>query len=99
MKDTTSRSEELFNLYEELPGVGEGPEEEPAVDARTGKPLEEIYGASQWRLIWRKFRRNKAASTATWRTRKAAARSSRRSGISFVDNTRWPGRASSNSAK
>jgi peptide/nickel transport system permease protein len=61
MKDTESRTEELFKLYEDLPTIGEEPEEEPAVDARSGKSLEEVYGASQWQLIWRKFRRNKMA--------------------------------------
>ncbi len=61
MKDAAFRSEELFRLYEDLPDTGETPEEEPAVDPRTGKSLEQIYGASQWRLMWRKFRRNKMA--------------------------------------
>ncbi len=61
MKDTEFRSEELFKLYEDLPDAGDTREEEPVVDLRTGKSLEQIYGASQWRLIWRKFRRNKMA--------------------------------------
>jgi peptide/nickel transport system permease protein len=61
MKDSTNHSEELFKLYENLPDTAAGLEEEPGVDARSGKSLEEIYGASQWRLIWRKFRRNKMA--------------------------------------
>jgi peptide/nickel transport system permease protein len=62
MKDAATRSEELFELYEQVPGTGEGfEEEEPAVDPRTGKSLEEVYGASQWRLMWRKFIRNRAA--------------------------------------
>lgn len=61
VKDPMTRSRELFKLYERLPDRGEGLEEEPAVDTRTGKSLEEIYGASQWRLMWRKFIRNKAA--------------------------------------
>jgi len=61
MKDAVARSAELFRLYEEAADRGEGFEEEPAVDLRTGKSLEEIYGASQWRLMWRKFIRNKAA--------------------------------------
>lgn len=60
MKDTTSQSEELFKLYATLGDVSDA-EAEPEIDPRTGKPLEEIYGASQWRLIWRKFIRNKAA--------------------------------------
>jgi len=61
MKDAETRSRELFERYAELLDTGGVLEEEPAVDPRTGKPLEEIYGASQWRLVWRKFRRNKMA--------------------------------------
>jgi peptide/nickel transport system permease protein len=61
MKSTAIRSKELFELYEGLADSGEGYEEEAAVDPRTGKSLEAIYGASQWRLMWRKFVRNKAA--------------------------------------
>ena len=61
MKDAETQSKDLFERYAELSGIGAVLEEEPAVDPRTGKPLEEIYGASQWRLIWRKFRRNKMA--------------------------------------
>ena len=60
MNDTESQSEELFKLYEAA-ADREFTEEEPSIDPRTGKPLEEIYGASQWQLIWRKFIRNKAA--------------------------------------
>ncbi len=60
MKDKVSQSEELYKLYEAMADK-EVLEEEPAIDPRTGKPLEEIYGASQWQLIWRKFIRNKAA--------------------------------------
>jgi peptide/nickel transport system permease protein len=59
--DIELRSRELFDLYAGLGDTTAVLEEEPAVDPRTGKPLEEIYGASQWRLIWRKFRRNKMA--------------------------------------
>lgn len=61
MKDTTIQSEELFKLYEQISDTGEAAEEELAVDPRTGKSLEDIYGASQWKLMWRKFIRNKAA--------------------------------------
>jgi peptide/nickel transport system permease protein len=61
MKDRETSSQELRELYESLPDVGLALEVEPEVDPRTGKSLESIYGASQWRLIWRKFRRNKAA--------------------------------------
>jgi peptide/nickel transport system permease protein len=60
MKEKIIKSEDLFKLYEDMPDL-EVTEEEPALDPRTGKPLEEIYGASQWQLIWRKFIRNKAA--------------------------------------
>jgi peptide/nickel transport system permease protein len=61
MKDTATQSKELFELYEEVAAAGKGFEEEPAVDPRTGKSLEEVYGASQWRLMWLKFIRNRAA--------------------------------------
>ena len=61
MKDRENSSQKLRELYESLPDVGLALEAEPEVDPRTGKSLESIYGASQWRLIWRKFRRNKAA--------------------------------------
>ena len=62
MKDAATRSQELFKLYEGLADTGEGVEEaaEP-VDSVTGKSLEAIYAASQWRLMWRKFIRNRAA--------------------------------------
>jgi peptide/nickel transport system permease protein len=54
---------ELYATYEELSstGVSYYEEEEPQIDPLTGKSLEAIYGASQWRLMWRKFTRNKAA--------------------------------------
>ncbi|TEU14023.1 MAG: hypothetical protein E3J25_05240, partial [Anaerolineales bacterium] len=61
VQDPRARSKELFKLYERLLDRGEGPEEEPTLDLRTGRSLEDIYGASQWRLIWRKFIRNRAA--------------------------------------
>jgi peptide/nickel transport system permease protein len=61
MKNREISSQELRDLYESLPDAGLATEAEPEVDPRTGKSLESIYGASQWRLIWRKFRRNKAA--------------------------------------
>jgi peptide/nickel transport system permease protein len=58
MSDVTTKSEELFELYEGLGDVGEDLEpEEP-----TGqKSLEAIYALSQWQLMWRKFIRNKVA--------------------------------------
>ena len=58
-----TQHKELNRLYEEL-ARGEPnvlPDEDRKVDPRTGKSLEAIYGASQWKLIWRKFVRNKAA--------------------------------------
>jgi peptide/nickel transport system permease protein len=61
MKDKETSSQELRELYQSLPDVGLALEIEPEVDPRSGKSLESIYGASQWRLIWRKFKRNKAA--------------------------------------
>jgi peptide/nickel transport system permease protein len=56
----TTQSEELFKLYRELDETGPLTEtarssEEMAKEAR--------YAASQWRLMWRKFVRNKAALT------------------------------------
>ena len=61
LHDTKTQSEELFKLYERLTDSGVAAEEERAVDPRTGKSLESVYGASQWILMWRKFIRNKAA--------------------------------------
>jgi peptide/nickel transport system permease protein len=60
MDDLTSRSRELFGLYE---GVADAADldEERVAELRKGKSLEVIYGASQWRLMWRKFVRNKVA--------------------------------------
>jgi peptide/nickel transport system permease protein len=55
MKDTVRKSEELFELYEKL--ADQRQEDELEGD----KSLEDIYAASQWRLMWRKFIRNKAA--------------------------------------
>ncbi len=61
-QDLETRFEELNQLYEELSISGElVAEDEQQVDPRTGKSLEAIYGASQWKLMWRKFVRNKAA--------------------------------------
>jgi peptide/nickel transport system permease protein len=58
MSDLTTKSEELFELYEELGDVSEDLEPED----RTGqKSLESIYALSQWQLMWRKFIRNKVA--------------------------------------
>lgn len=52
----TVQSEELFKLYRELDATGLTPE------ARTEELADESrYAASQWRLMWRKFIRNRAA--------------------------------------
>ncbi len=61
MSDIATQSEELFKLYEGLADTGEDFEEAETVDLATEKSLEAIYAASQWRLIWRKFIRNKVA--------------------------------------
>jgi peptide/nickel transport system permease protein len=58
MSDMTTKSEELFKLYERPSGTSEDQEPE---DLATQKSLEAIYAASQWQLIWRKFIRNKVA--------------------------------------
>lgn len=60
MEDLTIRSRELFGLYEGVADTA-GLDEERVVELRRGKSLEAIYGASQWRLMWRKFIRNKVA--------------------------------------
>lgn len=61
MLDVESRSKELFRLYEGLAETEEGFEEAGPIDLVTEKHLEAIYAASQWRLMWRKFIRNKVA--------------------------------------
>lgn len=53
---TNSRSQEIFDLYEKLAGRGR-----VAEDITTDKSLDSTFAASQWRLMWRKFIRNKAA--------------------------------------
>jgi len=65
MPDLKVQSEELFTLYEGVAGTIDQ-EDERAVEKRLGrvkpgKSLEAIYGASQWRLMWRKFVRNRVA--------------------------------------
>lgn len=60
MNDLAARSEELFELYGELAGTGEDFGEAEPTD-RDARELEAIYAASQWRLIWRKFIRNRVA--------------------------------------
>ena len=61
-QDLDTHYKELNDLYEGLASSNQVfAEEEQQVDPRTGKSLETIYGASQWKLMWRKFIRNKAA--------------------------------------
>jgi peptide/nickel transport system permease protein len=60
--DSNIRSKEIFDLYEGIASrKGLLDVEDEAVDARTGKPLDKIFAASQWQLMWRKFVRNKMA--------------------------------------
>ncbi len=58
MSDTASKSAELYKLYEELSNAPEDVEPEDLADQ---KSLDAIFAASQWQLIWRKFKRNKVA--------------------------------------
>ena len=60
MEDLTARSRELFGLYEGIADTADLAEGQ-VVELRKGKSLEAIYGASQWRLMWRKFIRNRVA--------------------------------------
>lgn len=61
------RSKELFDLYDQLAEKGpvfDDSEAEALLSADKlllDKKLESIYAASQWRLMWRKFIRNKVA--------------------------------------
>jgi len=61
MSDLATKSEELYKLYEGLADTSEDLEEAELEDLTTRKSLEAIYAASQWRLMWRKFIRNKVA--------------------------------------
>ncbi len=58
MSDTASKSEELFKLYEGLSDASADLEPE---DLAAQKALDAIFAASQWQLMWRKFKRNKVA--------------------------------------
>lgn len=58
MSNTAGKSEELFKLYEELNDTSTDLEPENLADQ---KSLDAIFAASQWQLIWRKFKRNKVA--------------------------------------
>jgi peptide/nickel transport system permease protein len=56
------KSSEVAGYYERLAEtLAYESEEELRVDLKSGKPLDEIFGASQWRLMWRKFIKNRAA--------------------------------------
>jgi peptide/nickel transport system permease protein len=57
MNDTRRQSEELYHLYEALDVAGELEPAELVVD----RSLEAIFAASQWKLMWRKFARNRVA--------------------------------------
>lgn len=59
MADLTTQSEKLFSLYEGVSGIVDLEDERPL--EKRAKSLEAIYGASQWRLMWRKFIRNRVA--------------------------------------
>ncbi len=61
MSDNKTRSEELFKLYERLAESGKEFEETDLAEPASGKAIENIYAASQWQLMWRKFIRNKMA--------------------------------------
>jgi len=60
MPDLEAQSEKLFSLYEGVAGAIDLGDER-VLEKRAGKSLEAIYGASQWRLMWRKFVRNRVA--------------------------------------
>ena len=57
MTDLASRSAELFKLYEELEDRGDADDAADVAPRAAGAR----YAASQWRLMWRKFIRNRAA--------------------------------------
>ena len=59
MPDLEAQSEKLFKLYEGVAGAIDL--EDERVLAKRARSLEAIYGASQWRLMWRKFVRNRVA--------------------------------------
>ncbi len=57
MRDAPPQTEELFRCYEALAEAGVALDGAPATD----QAREAIYAASQWRLMWRKFRRSRVA--------------------------------------
>jgi len=59
MPDLEAQSEKLFALYEGVAGAIDL--EDERVLGKKAKSVEAIYGASQWRLMWRKFVRNRVA--------------------------------------
>ncbi len=59
MPDLQAQSEKLFALYEGVAGAIDL--EDERVLRKKAKSVEAIYGASQWRLMWRKFVRNRVA--------------------------------------
>jgi peptide/nickel transport system permease protein len=61
MTDLEVHSRRLFELYKRLADTDEGFEEAEPEETALDKSVEAIYAASQWKLIWRKFVRNKVA--------------------------------------
>jgi peptide/nickel transport system permease protein len=63
MTDLDRKSRELFELYEQIDSTGEDLEGAEIASRKTArdKSPDAIYAASQWRLMWRKFTRNKIA--------------------------------------
>jgi peptide/nickel transport system permease protein len=62
MTDLKARSKDLYDLYEKLPSVdADLPEEVARAAQNEDRKLDAMYAASQWKLIWRKFIRNKVA--------------------------------------
>ncbi len=59
MPDLEAQSEKLFALYEGVAGAIDL--EDERVLGKKAKSVGAIYGASQWRLMWRKFVRNRVA--------------------------------------
>ncbi len=60
--DSKKKSKEIVGQYEKLAEtLGYQSAEELESDVEAGKVPETEYGLSQWRLIWKKFARNRAA--------------------------------------
>lgn len=62
-QELARQSEELFSLYEQLPAVlrDELSDVDLAAAELDEMKARQIYGASQWQLMWRKFIRNRVA--------------------------------------